>query len=106
MNNTKLRAGILVISQTASADPSTDKCIPILKEAFQELGNDQWEVPVSEIVPDSLEEIQTFIRNRADTEGALNLIVTSGGTGFAIKDVTPEVRFVVSLTHVCGEMVG
>jgi gephyrin len=91
MSNAKLKAAILVISQTASEDPSTDKCIPTLKDVFEELGNDQWEVAISEIVPDSVLDIQKFIRTWADREDAVNLIVTSGGTGFAVKDVTPEV---------------
>lgn len=91
MSSTKLKAAVLVISQTASEDPSTDKCIPILNDVFNELGNDQWEVAISEIVPDSILEIQKFVRKWTDREDAANLIVTSGGTGFAVKDVTPEV---------------
>ncbi|KAF2273020.1 uncharacterized protein EI97DRAFT_192762 [Westerdykella ornata] len=90
MSNTKLKAAILVVSQTASQDPTTDKCIPVLKQLFQELGNDQWEVAISEIVPDSILDIQKFIRTWTDREDAVNLIVTGGGTGFAVKDVTPE----------------
>ena len=91
MSNTKLKAAILVVSQTASEDPSTDKCIPILKEVFSNLGNDQWDVTISEIVPDNVLEIQKFIRVHTDSENPVNLIITSGGTGFATKDVTPEV---------------
>lgn len=92
MASAKLRAAILIVSQTASEDPSTDKCIPILKGVFNDLGNDQWEVAASEIVPDSVLEIQKSLRAWTDREDALNLIITSGGTGFAVKDVTPEVE--------------
>lgn len=91
MSNSKLKAAVLVVSQTASQDPSTDKCIPILKDVFNELGNDQWDVAISEIVPDDIVEIQKFIRTQTDSENPTNLIITSGGTGFAVKDVTPEV---------------
>jgi gephyrin len=91
MNGTKLKAAILVISTTASGDPSTDKCIPVLKETFDRLGHDQWDVTISEIVPDSIQDIQKFVRTWTDKEDAVNLIVTSGGTGFAVKDLTPEV---------------
>lgn len=95
---TKLRAAILIISQTASEDPSTDKCIPVLRDVFRDLGNDQWDVVDTAIVPDSVREIQKCVRRWADDgveekigdEGVVNLIVTSGGTGFAVKDVTPE----------------
>ncbi|KAF2744299.1 hypothetical protein M011DRAFT_470712 [Sporormia fimetaria CBS 119925] len=90
MSNTKLKAAILIVSETASKDPSTDRCIPILKQVFAELGNGQWEVAVAEIVPDSVLDIQNFVRAWTDREDAANLIVTSGGTGFAVKDVTPE----------------
>jgi gephyrin len=91
MSNSKLKAAILIISQTASQDPSTDKCIPILEDTFSDLGNGQWDVAISEIVPDSVLEIQKFIRTHTDSENPVNLIITSGGTGFAVKDVTPEV---------------
>ncbi|KAF2739087.1 gephyrin [Polyplosphaeria fusca] len=88
--DTRLRAAILIVSETASKDPSTDKCIPILKDVFQTLGSDQWDVASSEIVPDSVLEIQKFIKTWTDREEMANLIITSGGTGFAVKDVTPE----------------
>lgn len=93
--NPKLRAAILVISETASQDPSTDKCIPILKEVFGNLGNDQWDVAETEIVPDSVLAIQKAIRNWTDSADPINLIISSGGTGFATKDITPEVRCLV-----------
>jgi gephyrin len=90
--NSKLRAAVLVVSETASQDPSTDKCIPVLKKVFGELGNDQWEVSETEIVPDNALTIQKTIKNWTDGPEPVNLVVTSGGTGFATKDVTPEVR--------------
>lgn len=89
--NQKLRAAILVVSETASRDPSTDKCIPVLKEAFENLGNNQWVVSETEIVTDSVLAIQKTICSWSDGSDPINLIVTSGGTGFATKDVTPEV---------------
>lgn len=88
----KLRAAILVVSDTASQDPSTDKCIPTLKDVFDNLGNDQWEVSETEIVTDNVLAIQKTIRSWTDRENPVNLIVSSGGTGFATKDVTPEVN--------------
>lgn len=91
MNNIKLRAAILIVSQTASEDPSTDKCIPILKSVFSEQGNDQWEIAGTEIVPDSKIDIIRSIVTRTDNDNPVNLVITSGGTGFAVNDVTPEV---------------
>lgn len=90
--DSKLRAAILVVSETASQDPATDKCIPTLKQVFGDLGNNQWDVSETVIVPDNALTIQKTIKNRTDGPEPVNLIVTSGGTGFATKDVTPEVR--------------
>jgi gephyrin len=90
--NTKLKAAILVVSDTASKDASTDRCIPILKDVFGSVGDSQWEVTETSVVPDGVLAIQKKIRYWADCEEPVNLIVTSGGTGFATKDVTPEVR--------------
>jgi gephyrin len=90
MANNKLRAAILIISETASREPSTDKCIPILEEVFETLSKDQWAISVKEIVPDNVLDIQRFIQRWTDKEDFANLIITSGGTGFAVKDHTPE----------------
>jgi gephyrin len=87
----KLKAAILVVSETASQDPSSDKCIPILKDVFGNLGNEQWNIAETEIVPDSVLAIQKTIRKWTDGADPINLIISSGGTGFATKDVTPEV---------------
>lgn len=93
--NSKLKAAILVVSETASQDPLTDKCIPTLKDVFSSSGNDQWDVAETEIVPDNVLAIQKTIRRWADGSDPINLILSSGGTGFAIKDVTPEVWHVL-----------
>ncbi|KAK8161152.1 hypothetical protein BKA80DRAFT_204772 [Phyllosticta citrichinensis] len=85
-----LRAAILVVSETASNDSSTDKCIDALKQVFAANGGDQWAVEITDIVPDSVLDIQRFVQRWTDSEDAVNLIVTSGGTGFATKDNTPE----------------
>lgn len=87
----KLRAAIVVVSETASRDSSTDKCIPALRDVFQQDGGDRWEAPVSKIVSDDVLSIQKAITGYSDGPNATNLVVTSGGTGFAQKDVTPEV---------------
>jgi gephyrin len=84
----KLTASILIISETASADPSTDKCIPALSSVFTDLGSSNWTIASTTIIPDSIPAIQEAVLKSCD-EG-INLILTSGGTGFAVKDVTPE----------------
>ncbi|KAK6000914.1 hypothetical protein QM012_002997 [Aureobasidium pullulans] len=84
----KLTAAILIISETASKDPSTDKCIPALSQVFTDLGASNWVISTTTIIPDSIPAIQEAILKACNEY--INLILTSGGTGFAVKDVTPE----------------
>ncbi|EKG13491.1 Molybdopterin binding protein [Macrophomina phaseolina MS6] len=86
----QLKAAILIVSETAAKDPSTDKCGDTLKDVFQREGAGQWHVQTVEIVPDNVLAIQRFIQRWSDSEDSANLIVTSGGTGFTVKDTTPE----------------
>lgn len=90
-SSSTLRAAILIISETASKDPSTDKGIPALQQTFAEKGGDQWQANDTKIVTDNVLDIQRAITAWTDGADPVNLIVTSGGTGFAQKDVTPEV---------------
>ncbi|KAF2152454.1 gephyrin [Myriangium duriaei CBS 260.36] len=87
-----LRAAILIISETASRDPSTDKCDPILRDVFANASstNVKWVVAQASIVSDDPLAIQRSVLQWTDTDDSMNLVVTSGGTGFATKDVTPE----------------
>lgn len=87
----KLRAAILVVSDTAAQDPSSDKAGAALTATFAAEGSSNWETPVTKIVPDNVLDIQLAIRNWSDGEEQFNLIITTGGTGFAVKDNTPEV---------------
>ncbi len=87
-----LKAAILIVSTTASKDPSTDSSGVILKDVFeQEGGGGKWEVVNTKIVGDEVLDIQRSIMNWADREDGVNLIVSTGGTGFAVHDSTPEV---------------
>ena len=94
---TKLRAAIIVISETASQDPSTDRCIPALQEVFAGEGGGRFDANETIIVPDDVLRIQRAIMQRTDGDDFVNLMVTSGGTGFTVKDVTPEVRGLASV---------
>ncbi|KAJ9602610.1 hypothetical protein H2200_012803 [Cladophialophora chaetospira] len=90
------RPAILVISDTAASDPSTDKAIPTLREVFSVEGAGKWTEPLTAIVSDDVIEIQRAIRSWTDVEdessngGIVNLVITTGGTGFARRDFTPE----------------
>lgn len=90
MSAPKLQAAILIVSDTASKDASTDKSGPVLKDVFSQDGADRWSDPIVKIVPDSILEIQRSVQQWTDHDDYVNLIVTTGGTGFATKDHTPE----------------
>jgi gephyrin len=90
MNHSSLTVAILIVSDTASAYPSTDKCVPELHRVFHEAGS-TWRIVHTQIVPDDPKAIQLFIKRWTDDNDFVNCIITSGGTGFSIKDQTPEV---------------
>ncbi|KAI4287063.1 MAG: hypothetical protein L6R35_003683 [Caloplaca aegaea] len=97
MNHQKLKAAILIVSDTASQDPSTDKSGPLLRDVlFAEEasgGGEQWTVSEQQIVADDVLAIQRQVTTWCDGGGGgdyVNLILTTGGTGFTGKDNTPE----------------
>lgn len=92
MDSSKLKAAILIVSDTVSSDPSTDKAGDILKETFATEGSGKWEEPTTKVVPDDVLEIQRAVQQWCEGTDYFNLVVTTGGTGFAVKDTTPEVR--------------
>jgi gephyrin len=80
---------VTLVSDTASRDPSTDRSGPVLRSLFNQ-DSETWTVPSLKIVPDEVSDIQSQVTTWTDAEG-LNLVITCGGTGFAIRDITPEV---------------
>ncbi|OQE04810.1 hypothetical protein PENVUL_c029G08345 [Penicillium vulpinum] len=84
----KLKAAILIVSDTASKDPASDKVVDALTPILAAEG--KWEPPAFRIVPDDVFQIQQSIYEWADSPNWYNLILLSGGTGFAVKDNTPE----------------
>ena len=89
-----LRAAILIVSETASKDPSTDKGIPALQKVFASKAGERWTCEETRIVRDDVLEIQRAVVGWCDG-GDVNLVLTSGGTGFTGGDVTPEVSLVL-----------
>jgi molybdopterin adenylyltransferase len=78
-------AGIITISDRASAGQYDDLGGPALKEVAQKNG---WQVLGEAIVPDDMARIQEAIRSFS--RQGCGLILTTGGTGVAERDVTPE----------------
>lgn len=79
-----LRIAVLTISDTRTQD--TDTSGALLVTRLQAAGHD---LAAKEIVPDDIEAIRAIVRNWADDRG-VDLIISTGGTGFTPRDVTPE----------------
>ncbi|NDD63318.1 MAG: MogA/MoaB family molybdenum cofactor biosynthesis protein [Acidobacteria bacterium] len=81
-----IRAVVLTISDSASRGEREDLSGPAVLGQLQELGA---EVVGTEILPDEEEVIAERLRRYADQDG-VDLVVTTGGTGFGSRDITPE----------------
>lgn len=85
MPEVKLPTGIITISDRASKGLYDDLGGPALKQAADGYG---WSVLAETLVPDERREIQRAIREQI-AKGC-HLILTTGGTGVSLRDVTPE----------------
>jgi len=81
------RIGILTVSDRASRGEYVDEGGPAIRDYLTEVLTSSWE-PREQIVPDELEAITTALRSMV--EDGCCLVVTTGGTGPAPRDVTPE----------------
>ena len=97
-----LKAAIIVVSDTAHQDPSTDQSQTILAQVFSTAGNDRWDITHNAIVPDDVLSIQTEVVRLCDEANSVNLILTTGGTGFSAKDQTPEAISLLLDRHAPG----
>ena len=82
------RIGILTISDRASQGVYEDRGGPAIRDWFTRALTTPWEA-VARVIPDEQALIEAALIELADQEGCC-LIVTTGGTGPALRDVTPE----------------
>jgi len=82
------RIGILTISDRASRGEYEDKGGPAIQAWFTRVLISPWQA-VTRVIPDEQPQIEAALRELSDAEGCC-LIVTTGGTGPALRDVTPE----------------
>lgn len=75
------------MSDTASKDTTADKSGPIIQNVLQARGF-QCQSPI--IVPDDEGQIKISVLNWIH-KGDIDWIITTGGTGFSVRDKTPEV---------------
>ena len=81
---TSYKVAILTISDASYHGTREDTSGELIKSIMQA---NNFLVVSHEIVPDELQEISTFLLNSTDNA---DLIVTTGGTGLGLRDVTPE----------------
>jgi molybdopterin adenylyltransferase len=82
------RIGILTVSDRASRGEYVDRGGPAIRDYLQEVLSSPWQA-VSRVVPDELGQVCQALKDMADHEGCC-LVITTGGTGPAQRDVTPE----------------
>jgi molybdenum cofactor synthesis domain-containing protein len=88
----KFRIGIITVSDRSSRDERPDLSGPALVEMAK---SKSWDVAETLIIPDDLDVLRDTLVLWADS-GDLDIILTTGGTGFSPRDITPEAtRFVV-----------
>jgi molybdenum cofactor synthesis domain-containing protein len=90
--------GIITVSDKGSKGERTDASGPAIEEMIKQIGG---KVEKYIIIPDEKKEIMEAIMEMSDNLG-LNLIFTTGGTGFSKRDVTPEATLEVIERHVPG----
>jgi len=78
--------GIITISDKASQGKRPDKSGPLIKDSFASM---DCKVVNYEVIPDEKDTIAQKLAQWAD-EGTMDIIITTGGTGLAPRDVTPE----------------
>jgi molybdopterin adenylyltransferase len=88
MTQNKIRIGIVTISDRASRGEYEDLGGPAMRDWLTKALASEWEA-VPRMVPDEQNEIETVLKDLCDNEGCC-LVVTTGGTGPAKRDVTPE----------------
>ena len=81
-----IQAAVLTISDSVTSGTRTDRSGPAVRERLEQLG---WKVSVTQTVPDEAPEIAARLAALADS-GEVSAIFTTGGTGVAARDVTPE----------------
>ena len=92
-----LKIGILTISDKGSRGEREDLSGRTIKDALAQIG----EIVRYEIIPDELAQISQKLEEWADG-GSMDIILTTGGTGLAERDVTPEATLAILNKEVPG----
>lgn len=96
----KLRIGLVSISDRASAGVYQDQGLPALREWFTAAITTEWEIE-TRLIPDERSAIEAALISLVD-DAKCDLVVTTGGTGPARRDVTPEATLAVGTKEMPG----
>ncbi len=86
-----IRFAILTVSDRSSRGERADESGPALAHLIRSQG---WEVVETQILPDDSDKLRQLLADWADRR-TTDIILTTGGTGFAPRDVTPEATLAV-----------
>ena len=94
MSEDTIKIGLVSISDRASKGVYQDQGIPALQEWFQQALASPWSV-TARLIPDEQPVIEATLKELADEERC-HLVLTTGGTGPARRDVTPEATLAIA----------
>ena len=93
----QIEVGIITISDRASRGQYDDLGGPALRQAAVARG---WKILVETLVPDERRDIQRAIREQINK--GCHVVLTTGGTGVALRDVTPEAVLEIATRELPG----
>lgn len=93
-----IRVAIVTISDSVVAGTREDRSGPALESRVAELG---WTVSARQLAHDDIKIISTALQTLSDY-GAIDVILTTGGTGVALRDVTPEAVHAIADREIPG----
>ena len=93
-NSAELIIGLVSISDRASQGVYRDEGIPALEDWFRSAISDPPWRTITRLIPDERPVIEATLKELVDQEGC-HLVLTTGGTGPALRDVTPEATLTV-----------
>lgn len=91
-------AAVITISDKGARGARVDTSGPAICAILERKG---WAVRYTSVIPDETEQIKAVLLKCADELG-INLVLTTGGTGFSPRDVTPEATLEVMERRVPG----
>lgn len=86
-----IKFGIISVSDRSFIGKRPDTAGPAIKDI---LISHNWQIVKQKIIPDEIATIQNTLERWSDS-GEIDVLITTGGTGFSLRDVTPEATLAV-----------